>query len=97
MVDGALQLTKLMSDWALWRNDGPAVEAELTVKGQLVAKDASSVTVRKLERDVSCAHSNGNLAAFAVGQQVEMHCHLRQGTFRIEYVKNEHTKVVLEP
>ena len=96
-VDGAFALTKLMSPWALWRNDGPAVEAELTVKGQLVAKDASSVTVRKLERDVSCAHSNGNLSAFAVGQQVEMHCHLRPSGFRIEYVKNEHTKVVLEP
>ncbi|MBA2615671.1 MAG: hypothetical protein H0U90_07825 [Actinobacteria bacterium] len=86
-----------MSDWALWRNDGPTVEGELVVQGQLVAKDASSATVRELDRDVRCAHSNGNFAAFAIGQAVEMHCHLRQGTFRIGYVKNEHTKVVLEP
>ena len=92
-----LELTKLMSPWALWRNDGAAPEAELTVKGEFVALDAASATVRKLGRDVSCAHPNGNLSAFATGQQVEMHCHLREGQFRIEYLKNEHTKVVLEP
>jgi hypothetical protein len=94
---GMPELTKLMSPWALWRNDGDVVEAALTVRGQLVAHDAASVTVRKLERDVACGHANANLSAFAPGQQVEMHCRLRDGQFRIEYLKNEHTKVVLGP
>ncbi len=66
------------------------------MKGELVARDAASAIVRKLGRDVSCSHANGNLCVFAVGQQMEMHCHLREAQFRIEYVKNEHTKVVLQ-
>jgi hypothetical protein len=94
---GLPELTKLMSPWATWRIDGDAVEAELTVKGQLMALDAATVTVRKLDRNVACGHANANLSAFAPGQQVEMHCRLRNGQFRIEYLKNEHTKVVLGP
>jgi hypothetical protein len=96
---GAFRLAKLMGPTALWKQEEPGDEplAEFTLNGALASKSSSSVGVTVREQVVSCTHPNANLSPFSVGEQVELHCHLGGGAFRLEYLKSEHAKVVVEP
>jgi hypothetical protein len=71
---------------------------ELYLYGTLDAKTETSVTVRGSDgHTVTCAVPTGtDLSAFGVGTSVKLHCHKRDGQFRLAYLKSETAVLELE-
>jgi hypothetical protein len=71
---------------------------ELYHHGSIEARSDTSVTVRGSDgHTVTCSVPAGtNLSAFEVGTSVKMHCHKRDGEFRLAYLKSEHAVIELE-
>ena len=71
---------------------------EVYLHGILEAKTETSVTVRSSDgHTVTCQFPPGtNLNAFGVGATVKMHCHRRDGQFRLAYLKSESAVLELE-
>jgi hypothetical protein len=71
---------------------------QLYLHGSLEARSDSSVTVRASDgHTVTCSVPAGtNLSVFEVGTSVKMHCHKRDGQFRLAYLKSEHAVIELE-
>ena len=92
---GAWGLAALKSERAVIAEDG---SASFTVQGVLSEKSSSfiGVTVERHPDAVRCAVPTGaDLAAFAVGDVVEMHCHYRGG-FMLASLKSSTASLVLE-
>ncbi|MDP9491264.1 MAG: hypothetical protein M3P42_03555 [Actinomycetota bacterium] len=71
---------------------------ELYLHGTLDAKTETSVTVRGSDgHTVTCQVPAGtDLSAFGVGISVKVHCHKRDGLFRLAYMKSESAVIELE-
>ncbi|HEX7256246.1 MAG TPA: hypothetical protein VF236_09995 [Gaiellaceae bacterium] len=71
---------------------------KLYLHGTLDARSDTSVTVRANDgHTVTCQVPPGtDLNAFEVGATVKMHCHRRDGQFRLAYLKSEHAAIELE-
>jgi hypothetical protein len=87
-------LVRIHSNYG-WVADG---SVELYLHGSVEARSDSSVTVRASDgHTVTCSVPAGtNLSAFEVGTSVKMHCHKRDGEFRLAYLKSEHAVIELE-
>jgi hypothetical protein len=95
-VDGGVNtLLKARSERYEVGADG-SVEAYLY--GTIDAKTDTSVTVRGSDgHTVTCQAPPGtDLNAFGVGATVKMHCHRRDGQFRLAYLKSESAVIELE-
>jgi hypothetical protein len=62
------------------------------------ARSDTSVTVRSSDgHTVTCSVPAGtNLSLLEVGTSVKMHCHKRDGRFRLAYFRSEHAVMELE-
>jgi hypothetical protein len=71
---------------------------DVFLHGTLDAKTETSVTVRGSDgHTVTCQVPPGaDLNAFGVGATVKMHCHRRDGQFRLAYLKSESAVIELE-
>ena len=95
-VDGETNtLLKAMTDRYRVGADG---SVEVYVYGSISAKTETSVTVTASDgQAVTCAVPAGtDLAAFAVGTAVKMHCHKLGGEFRLGYLKSEQAVIEIE-
>ena len=95
-VDGGVNtLLKVRSERYEVGADG---SVELYLHGTIDAKNETSVTVRGSDgHTVTCQVPPGtDLNAFGVGATVKMHCHRRDGQFRLAYLKSESAVIELE-
>jgi hypothetical protein len=95
-VDGGINtLLKARSERYEVGADG---SVELYLHGTLDAKSDTSVTVRGSDgHTVTCQVPAGtDLAAFGVGISVKVHCHKRDGLFRLGYMKSETAVIEFE-
>lgn len=95
-VDGGVNtLLKARSERYQVGADG---SVEVYLHGTLDAKTDTSVTVRGSDgHTVTCQVPPGtDLNAFGVGATVKMHCHRRDGQFRLAYLKSESAVIELE-
>ncbi|HEY8193330.1 MAG TPA: hypothetical protein VIF36_05335, partial [Gaiellaceae bacterium] len=92
---GANTLLKVRSERYEVGADG---SVEVYLYGTLDAKTETSVTVRGSDgHTVTCGVPAGtDMSAFGVGISVKMHCHKRDGQFRLAYLKSEHAVIELE-
>lgn len=95
-VDGGVNtLLKARSERYEVGADG---SVEVYLHGTIDAKTETSVTVRGSDgHTVTCQVPPGaDLTAFGVGATVKMHCHRRDGQFRLAYLKSESAVIELE-
>lgn len=95
-VDGGVNtLLKARSERYEVGADG---SVEVYLYGTLDAKTETSLTVRASDGEtVTCEVPAGtDLSAFGVGTSVKMHCHKRDGLFRLAYLKSETAVIELE-
>jgi hypothetical protein len=95
-VDGGVNtLLKARSERYEVGADG---SVEVYLHGTLDGKTETSVAVRGSDgHTVTCEVPAGtDLTAFAVGTSVKMHCHKRDGLFRLAYLKSESAVIELE-
>ncbi len=92
---GANTLLKARSERYEVGADG---SVELYLHGTLDAKTETSVTVRGSDgHTVTCQVPAGtDLSAFGVGVSVKVHCHKRDGLFRLAYLKSGSSVIELE-
>jgi hypothetical protein len=88
-------LLEAMTDRYRVGSDG---SVEVYLYGSVSAKTETSVTVTAGDgHAVTCSVPAGtDLAAFAVGTAVKMHCSKLGGEFRLEYLKSEHAVIEIE-
>jgi hypothetical protein len=95
-VDGAVNT--LLSARSERYQVGADGSVELYLHGTLDAKTDTSVTLRASDgHTVTCQVPTGtDLNAFGVGTTVKVHCHRRDGQFRLGYMKSETAVIELE-
>lgn len=95
-VDG--EVNTLLKAWSERYEVEADGSVELYLYGTLDAKTETSITVRGSDgHTVTCQVPAGtDLNAFGIGATVKMHCHRRDGVFRLAYLKSERAVIELE-